>query len=120
MIIKNTAVVIALCTLVGCAHNPTAGEKMLTHSESTKVLGQQWIDSHQSIADAQKRRKEGEAQMKKGYKEIKKGQELVSTGEKNVTAGRVLIDESVRTIRDGQALKDSSESRFNQYVTPTQ
>lgn len=118
MFIKNTAVGLAFFAIIGCSHIPTAGENMLNHSESTKELGQQWMSSHQSIADAEKRRKEGENLMSKGYREIKKGQELIATGEKHVTAGRLLVDDSIRAIKDGQAIKDSSETRFHNYVSP--
>ncbi|PJD93637.1 MAG: hypothetical protein CK424_02240 [Legionella sp.] len=93
---------------------------MLNHSESTKVLGKQWMESNRSMAEATKRRKNGEEQIKKGYKDIKKGQELIAIGEKNVTAGRVLVEESIQSMKDSQTIQNNSEHKFQTYVSPVE
>ena len=93
---KHTVAVLALlfsiATLVGCSTTPTIGDRMMTQSNNTTALGEQW--------------KDGDKLVKKGNAQVKYGQKLVDNGHDEIAHGKDLIQK-------GQQMMNESEVLYN-------
>jgi hypothetical protein len=93
--------------LVGCAHSPTVGDNMITSSQQTKELGNNWNQGTKLIAN-------GEALQVKGKNLITKGDEQLTEGRAVITKGEDMVRDGRNQVLQGHKLQQESELSFNQ------
>ena len=93
-------------TLVGCAHTPTMGEKMGTHSSAAKELSVQWEEGNRLVLN-------GESLQAKGNKLISKGESMQAKGRNLAEKGRAMISEGKQNVDQGTRQKSTSEMEYN-------
>jgi hypothetical protein len=100
--------------LASCAHTPSTGEQMLSHSEEAKKLGQQWGEGEKNLIDAKNLEKKGLKMIRQGNKQVSKGKSLISKGEKMIDQGNKMREQSKDKIKEGLRLKQESEAEFSE------
>lgn len=112
MKIKIALLSFSIVCMTACTHTPSVGEKMVTHSEETKRLGEQWTKAEESILDSKKLDEKGNTLIKEGDKQITQGRALIDKGEKKISKGSKMIDLSHTQLREGQRSQHESKSQF--------
>lgn len=103
---------VTLC-LASCAHQPSIGEQMLSHSEEAKKIGKQWQQGEKNLLDAKNLEKKGLKMIRQGKKQIAKGKSLMSKGQKSVDLGNKMREQAKAHIKKGIRLKQDSEAKFS-------
>ncbi len=112
MKIKTLLIPFLVLTTAACTHTPSAGEKMLTHSEEARKLGKQWTKGEESILESKDLEKKGDKLIRSGNKKIAKGKKLISEGESDVNKGNKALSLSNSRLKDGRSLQQESESEI--------
>lgn len=112
MKIKMTLLSFSMLCITACTHTPSSGEKMLTHSEEARKLGEQWIKGEDYILASKKLEKNGNKLINQGNKQIAQGKKLISKGESLVKKGNNMVDLSHTRSKEGRLLQQESESQF--------
>jgi hypothetical protein len=79
--------------VAGCSKQNSVGDKMITQSENTRVLGEKWNDGKQQVLEGQELiaegnmlKKQGALKISEGTDKYNKGQMLVKSSEDNYKA----------------------------------
>lgn len=89
----NILVFALCCTMMGCSHNPSTGEKMVSQGTDAVEYGEKW--------------QKGQSQIQKGHKKIKHGKKTISKGEQEIHEGEHLL-------KKGEKLMKNSEQHFHE------
>jgi len=100
--------------LLGCAHQPSIGERMTQHSLEAKIIANDWDKGEKLFIQGGTLEKKGKKLTSDGQSNINKGNKLISKGEKQINHGNELISESKKLMADGITLQKRSEEEFRE------
>jgi hypothetical protein len=112
MKVHVTLLSLSMLCITACTHTPSSGEKMLTHSEEARKLGEQWTKGEDYILASKKLEKNGNKLINQGNKHIAQGNKLISKGDGQVKKGSDMVDLSRTQFKEGQRLQQESTSQF--------